>query len=125
MKVSVIQPYYSFDGKDNDKCYDEMVRLLDSCDEENGIIVLPEYSDVPSDLIKEEEYFSMVISQTPYRISFFGGGTDYTEYFIEHGGSVISTTIDRYCYLTLRRLPPFFEHQSRLSYSKIELFNHA
>lgn len=67
----------------------------------------------------------MVISQTPYRISFFGGGTDYTEYFIEHGGSVISTTIDRYCYLTLRRLPPFFEHQSRLSYSKIELFNHA
>jgi glycerophosphoryl diester phosphodiesterase/predicted amidohydrolase len=60
MKVSVIQPYYSFDGKDNDKCYDEMVRLLDSCDEENGIIVLPEYSDVPSDLIKEEEYFGSI-----------------------------------------------------------------
>lgn len=65
----------------------------------------------------------MVISQTPYRISFFGGGTDYRPYFMEHGGSVLSTTIDRYCYLTLRRLPPFFEHSSRLSYSKIELFN--
>lgn len=65
----------------------------------------------------------MVISQTPYRISFFGGGTDYRPYFMEHGGSVLSTTIDRYCYLTLRRLPPFFEHNSRLSYSKIELFN--
>lgn len=67
----------------------------------------------------------MVISQTPYRISFFGGGTDYRPYFMEHGGSVLSTTIDRYCYLTLRRLPPFFDHASRLSYSKIELFNSA
>lgn len=65
----------------------------------------------------------MIISQTPYRISFFGGGTDYRPYFMEHGGSVLSTTINRYCYLTLRRLPPFFEHDSRLSYSKIELFN--
>ncbi len=60
MKVSVIQPYYSFDGKDNDKCYNEMVKLLDSCDEDNGIIVLPEYSDVPSDLIAEEEYFGSI-----------------------------------------------------------------
>lgn len=67
----------------------------------------------------------MVISQTPYRISFFGGGTDYRPYFMEHGGSVLSTTIDRYCYLTLRHLPPFFEHSSRLSYSKIELFHSA
>lgn len=65
----------------------------------------------------------MVISQTPYRISFFGGGTDYPSYFMEHGGSVLSTTINRYCYITLRKLPPFFEHHSRLSYSKIELFN--
>jgi len=62
----------------------------------------------------------MVISQTPYRVSFFGGGTDYKPYFMEYGGSVLSTTIDRYCYLTLRRLPPFFEHNSRVSYSKIE-----
>lgn len=67
----------------------------------------------------------MVISQTPYRISFFGGGTDYRPYFMEYGGSVLSTTIDRYCYLTLRRLPPFFDHSSRLSYSKIELFSSA
>lgn len=65
----------------------------------------------------------MVISQTPFRISFLGGGTDYRPYFMEHGGSVLSTTIDRYCYITLRRLPPFFDHNSRLSYSKIELFN--
>lgn len=67
----------------------------------------------------------MVISQTPYRISFLGGGTDYKPYFQEYGGSVLSTTIDRFCYITLRRLPPFFEHQSRLSYSKIELFTNA
>lgn len=67
----------------------------------------------------------MVISQTPYRISFFGGGTDYKPYFMEYGGNVLSTTIDRYCYLTLRQLPPFFEHDSRISYSKIELVNHA
>lgn len=67
----------------------------------------------------------MVISQTPYRISFFGGGTDYRPYFMEYGGSVLSTTIEHYCYITLRRLPPFFEHNSRLSYSKIELFDQA
>lgn len=65
----------------------------------------------------------MIISQTPYRISFFGGGTDYRPYFMEYGGSVLSTTINRYCYITLRKLPPFFEHKSRLSYSKIELFS--
>ena len=61
----------------------------------------------------------MVISQTPYRISFFGGGTDYRPYFMEHGGSVLSTTIDRYCYLTLRRLPPFFDHAEPVTLSTI------
>lgn len=63
----------------------------------------------------------MIISKTPYRISFFGGGTDFAEWFKEYGGAVISVTIDKYCYLTVRPLPPFFEHQHRIVYSEIEL----
>ena len=62
----------------------------------------------------------MIISRTPYRISFFGGGTDYPAWFRKHGGSVLTTTIDKYCYLTCRYLPPFFEHRIRLVYSKVE-----
>ncbi|MBI4354262.1 MAG: kinase [Candidatus Omnitrophica bacterium] len=62
----------------------------------------------------------MIISRTPYRISFFGGGTDYPVWFQEHGGAVLATTIDKYCYLTCRYLPPFFEHKSRIVYSKVE-----
>jgi D-glycero-alpha-D-manno-heptose-7-phosphate kinase len=62
----------------------------------------------------------MVITRTPLRISFFGGGTDYPVWYREHGGSVLSTTIDKCCYLNLRYLPPFFEYRSRISYSKIE-----
>ena len=65
----------------------------------------------------------MLITRTPFRVSFFGGGTDYYEYFSEFGGSVLSTTIDKYCYLTIRKLPPFFEHKNQLTYSKIERFN--
>jgi D-glycero-alpha-D-manno-heptose-7-phosphate kinase len=63
----------------------------------------------------------MIISRTPFRISLFGGGTDYPAWFREHGGAVIGTAIDKYCYLTLRHLPPFFEHKSRIVYSQIEL----
>jgi D-glycero-alpha-D-manno-heptose-7-phosphate kinase len=63
----------------------------------------------------------MIISRTPYRISFFGGGTDYPGWFREHGGSVLGTTINRYCYINCRYLPPFFEHRFRLVYSKTEL----
>lgn len=63
----------------------------------------------------------MIISRTPFRISFFGGGTDYPAWFREHGGAVIGTAIDKYCYLTVRRLPPFFEHKARIVYSKVEL----
>jgi D-glycero-alpha-D-manno-heptose-7-phosphate kinase len=63
----------------------------------------------------------MIISRTPFRISFFGGGTDYPAWFREHGGAVIGTAIDKYCYLSVRRLPPFFEHRARLVYSQIEL----
>ena len=62
----------------------------------------------------------MVITSTPLRISFFGGGTDYPVWYRAHGGSVLSTTINKYCYITCRPLPPFFEYHSRVSYSKVE-----
>lgn len=62
----------------------------------------------------------MVITSTPLRISFFGGGTDYPIWYRLHGGSVLSTTINKCCYITCRWLPPFFEYHSRISYSKVE-----
>ena len=63
----------------------------------------------------------MIISRTPFRISFFGGGTDYPTWYREHGGETLATTIRRYCYISCRWLPPFFEHSSRIVWSKIEL----
>ena len=62
----------------------------------------------------------MIISRTPFRISFFGGGTDYPAWYRQHGGAVLAATINKYCYLTCRYLPPFFEHRIRVVYSKIE-----
>jgi len=62
----------------------------------------------------------MIISRTPFRISFFGGGTDYPAWYRENKGAVLATTINRYCYITCRYLPPFFEHKHRIVYSKIE-----
>src|SRR5271154_4061682 len=62
----------------------------------------------------------MVITSTPLRVSFFGGGTDYPVWYREYGGSVLTTTIDKCCYITCRKLPPFFEYHSRISYSKVE-----
>ena len=62
----------------------------------------------------------MIISRTPFRISFFGGGTDYPAWYRQHGGAVLAATINKYCYLTCRYLPPFFEHRLRVVYSKIE-----
>ena len=62
----------------------------------------------------------MIISKTPYRISFFGGGTDYPEWYLKNGGSVLSATIDKYIYITCRVLPPFFEHKYRVVWSKTE-----
>lgn len=62
----------------------------------------------------------MIITSTPLRVSFFGGGTDYPVWYREHGGAVLSTAIDKCCYITCRRLPPFFEYHSRISYSKVE-----
>lgn len=62
----------------------------------------------------------MIIAKTPFRMSFFGGGTDMPEFFNKFGGSVISTSFDKYCYATLRHLPPFFDYRSEIAYSKIE-----
>ena len=65
----------------------------------------------------------MIITRTPFRISFFGGGTDYPQWFKEHGGSVLATTIDKYCYISCRFLPPFFDYKHRIVYAKIENVN--
>jgi len=62
----------------------------------------------------------MVITRTPHRISFFGGGTDYPSWYLEHGGKVLGVAIDKYCYISCRYLPPFFEHRYRIVYSKNE-----
>ena len=62
----------------------------------------------------------MIINRTPFRISFFGGGTDYPSWYLKHGGSVLSTSIDKYCHITCRVLPPFFEHRMRIVYAKTE-----
>lgn len=62
----------------------------------------------------------MIITRTPFRISFFGGCTDYPAWYREHGGVVLATTIDKYCHISCRHLPPFFEHKHRIVYSHIE-----
>lgn len=62
----------------------------------------------------------MIITQTPFRMSFFGGGTDFPDFYKEHGGAVISTTFDKYCYVNVRHLPRFFDYATELSYSVIE-----
>ncbi len=66
----------------------------------------------------------MIISRTPHRISFFGGGTDYPTWYLENGGKVLGTAIDKYCYITCRDLPPFFSHRHRVAYSKVEMVSH-
>jgi D-glycero-alpha-D-manno-heptose-7-phosphate kinase len=63
----------------------------------------------------------MIITRTPYRVSLFGGGTDHPAWYKENGGEVISFAIDKYCYLTTRVLPPFFDHKYRIAYSKVEM----
>lgn len=65
----------------------------------------------------------MIISRTPFRVSLFGGGTDLPQWYLRHGGAVIGGAIDKYCYINLRTLPPFFEHKHRIVYSSIELVN--
>lgn len=65
----------------------------------------------------------MIISRTPHRISFLGGGTDYPDYYLNHGGKVLGVAIDKYCYLNVRKLPPFFNFKHRIVYSKQENVN--
>ncbi len=65
----------------------------------------------------------MIIARTPFRISFFGGGTDYPTWYKNNKGAVLATTIDKYCYITCRHLPPFFEYKHRIVYSKKEEVN--
>lgn len=65
----------------------------------------------------------MLINRTPFRISFFGGGTDFPSWYQSNGGAVLSTTIDKYCYISCRRLPPFFQYKYRIVYSKQETVN--
>lgn len=67
--------------------------------------------------VKEEK---MIITKTPFRMSFFGGGTDMENFFRENGGAVLSTTFDKYCYVNVRHLPRFFDYSTELSYSKTE-----
>ncbi|WP_033170663.1 kinase [Selenomonas sp. ND2010] len=62
----------------------------------------------------------MIITKTPFRMSFFGGGTDIESFFREHGGAVLSTTFDKYCYVNVRHLPRFFDYSTELAYSKME-----
>lgn len=63
----------------------------------------------------------MIITRTPFRVSLFGGGSDHPTWYREHGGEVISFAIDKFCYLTTRVLPPFFDHKYRIAYSKVEM----
>ena len=65
----------------------------------------------------------MIITRTPFRISFFGGGTDYPIWYREHGGAVLSTTINKYCYISTRYLPPYFDYKYRIRYTKREEIN--
>jgi D-glycero-alpha-D-manno-heptose-7-phosphate kinase len=65
----------------------------------------------------------MIISRTPFRLSLFGGGTDYPKWFQKHGGAVFGFAINKYCYISIRPLPPFFEHRHRIVYSKVEIVN--
>ena len=62
----------------------------------------------------------MIITRAPFRVSFFGGGTDYPAWYMKNGGKVLATSIDKYCYISIRELPPFFDHKYRIVYSKIE-----
>lgn len=65
----------------------------------------------------------MIITRTPYRISLFGGGSDFPVWYQKEGGKVLSFSVDKYCYVSVRELPPFFEHKIRVTYSRVETVN--
>jgi D-glycero-alpha-D-manno-heptose-7-phosphate kinase len=62
----------------------------------------------------------MIIVRSPYRVSFFGGGSDYHTWYEKHGGTVLSTSIDKYCYITIKKISPFFEYKHRIVWKEIE-----
>ena len=62
----------------------------------------------------------MILVRVPYRVSFFGGSSDYPAWLSEHGGACLNTTINKFCYISVRNLPPFFEHKFRVVWSRIE-----
>ena len=64
----------------------------------------------------------MIITQVPFRVSFFGGGTDFPAFYNEYGGKVISTSIDKYCYLNVRHLPPFFDYSTNITYCLMDAY---
>ena len=66
----------------------------------------------------------MIISRTPFRVSFFGGGTDYPSWYRQHGGAVLATTIDKYCYITCRYLPQFFQNAKGISLGDVTITWH-
>jgi len=80
-------------------------------------------ADEPTASCSVPQGHPMIITRTPFRVSFFGGGSDYPAYYREHGGEVLSTTINQYCYITCRYLPPFFDYKYRVRYSRSELAN--
>ena len=74
----------------------------------------------PEKIDKKRGERNMIITKTPFRMSFFGGGTDMEDYFKDNGGAVLSTTFDKYCYVTVRHLPRFFDYKTHLTYSRME-----
>ena len=66
----------------------------------------------------------MIVSRTPFRVSFFGGGTDFPQWYEKNDGHVISTTINKYCYINLRNLPPFFNYNYSFRYRQTENLKH-
>ena len=72
-----------------------------------SLVFFAVFAEAPQGCSAEKRINGMIICRTPYRLSFFGGGTDYPGWYRSHGGAVLATTIDKYCYLTCRFLPPF------------------
>jgi D-glycero-alpha-D-manno-heptose-7-phosphate kinase len=105
------------------RCYPEVSH---SSDAPTSVAQLhPDQTEVAASVGSQRlvQEHGMVITRTPFRISFFGGGSDYPVYYREHGGEVLNTTINQYCYITCRYLPPFFDYKYRIRYSKSELTN--
>ena len=84
---------------------------------------MPTYEKKNNKSIGQKGVMNIIISRTPFRISFFGGSTDFPAYYKDHKAAVLATSIDKYCYLQCRFFPPFFPHKYHITYSKIERAN--